>query len=125
MEELANNLTVPEAAKRLGVNADTVRRYLREGKLTGTLIGGDSGGYRIPENDIARMLMGLPNGGVKIRLTLKHSKQPLEVREGDLLRRSPCPTGGTILTLQGSQRDSYLITVMETDEEIAELRRLA
>jgi excisionase family DNA binding protein len=32
-------LTVPEAAERLKVNAETVRRWLREGVLTGAKLG--------------------------------------------------------------------------------------
>ncbi len=47
---------VLEAAKRLDLNPETVRRWLREGKLRGVLVGGTRGGYRIPESEIERVL---------------------------------------------------------------------
>jgi excisionase family DNA binding protein len=51
-------LTVREAAERLRVNPETVRVWLRQGKLRGTLIGGTKSGYRIPESEIDRLLRG-------------------------------------------------------------------
>jgi excisionase family DNA binding protein len=32
-------LTVPEAARRIGRNPETIRRWIREGKLTATKVG--------------------------------------------------------------------------------------
>jgi excisionase family DNA binding protein len=48
-------MTVPEVAERLRVKPETVRRWLRAGKLQGVLLGGDRGGYRIRESEVARV----------------------------------------------------------------------
>lgn len=48
-------LTVKEVAERLRVNPETVRRWLRQGRLRGVLMGGDRGGYRISENEMRRI----------------------------------------------------------------------
>ncbi|CAA9546588.1 MAG: Chromosome (plasmid) partitioning protein ParA [uncultured Thermomicrobiales bacterium] len=46
-------LSTQEVANRLAVDAKTVRRYLRQGKLSGSRIGRD---YRIPESAVASLL---------------------------------------------------------------------
>ena len=46
-------LSTQEVADRLAVDAKTVRRYLKQGKLTGSRIGRD---YRIPESAVASLL---------------------------------------------------------------------
>ena len=51
-------LTVREAALRLRVHPETVREWLRRGKLRGRLIGGTKSGYRIPESEVERLLLG-------------------------------------------------------------------
>jgi excisionase family DNA binding protein len=48
-------LTVPEVAERLRVHPDTLRRWLRTGRLRGVMMGGRSGGYRIKESEVARV----------------------------------------------------------------------
>ncbi len=57
-------LTVPEVAQRLRVTAETVRRWLRAGRLRGARIS-DAAGYRIPRSEVARLLreLGLPPAG--------------------------------------------------------------
>ena len=49
-------ITVQEAAERLRVHPQTVRLWLREGKLRGRLIGGRKSGYRIPATEIDRLM---------------------------------------------------------------------
>jgi excisionase family DNA binding protein len=49
-------LTVQEVAARLRVNPETVRRWLRQGKLQGVMLGGDRAGYRIAESELRRLL---------------------------------------------------------------------
>ena len=49
-------LTVPEVAERLRINEETVRRWLRTGKIQGVRLGGTRAGYRIPESEVARLL---------------------------------------------------------------------
>lgn len=49
-------LTVHDVAARLKITPETVRRWLRTGKLHGALPGGDKMGYRIPEGEVARLL---------------------------------------------------------------------
>jgi excisionase family DNA binding protein len=48
-------LTVPEVAERLRVHPDTLRRWLRSGRIKGVMMGGRSGGYRIKESEVARV----------------------------------------------------------------------
>ena len=57
-------LTVAEAAQRLRINPETIRVWLRSGKLRGHMPGGDRIGYRIPESEIRRVLRG-PEGKAK------------------------------------------------------------
>jgi excisionase family DNA binding protein len=45
-------LTVQQVAVRLKMNPETIRRWLREGKLRGYLLGGDRSGYRVAEQDL-------------------------------------------------------------------------
>ena len=56
MTESQSFLTVREAADRLRVHPQTVRLWLRQGKIRGSLIGGTKSGYRIPESEILRLL---------------------------------------------------------------------
>jgi excisionase family DNA binding protein len=48
-------LTVEEAADRIGVHPQTVRRWLRAGQMLGTLIS-RTAGYRIPRDEVERVL---------------------------------------------------------------------
>lgn len=52
-------LTVAEAAARLKVNPETVRVWLRQGRLVGSRVGGRKAGYRIPRSEIERLLRGV------------------------------------------------------------------
>ena len=49
-------LTVREVADRLRSSPETVRRWLRGGKLRGFRLGGTKLGYRIPEQELERLL---------------------------------------------------------------------
>lgn len=49
-------ITVQDAAEQLQVHAQTIRAWLRQGKLKGSLIGGSKSGYRIPQGEIDRLL---------------------------------------------------------------------
>ena len=51
-------LTVAEAAGHLRINPETVRVWLRSGKLKGFMPGGDKIGYRIPESEVHRLMFG-------------------------------------------------------------------
>ena len=53
-------LTVPEVAERLRINEETVRRWLRTGKIRGVRLGGTRAGYRIPESEVGRLLSPEP-----------------------------------------------------------------
>ncbi len=55
-------LTVEQAAERIQAHEETVRRWLREGKLVGTLISRRAG-YRIPEREVDRFLKEGPREG--------------------------------------------------------------
>jgi excisionase family DNA binding protein len=45
-------LTVSQVAERLQLNQETIRRWLRDGRLTGIDLGSDSGGWRIDPADL-------------------------------------------------------------------------
>lgn len=49
-------LTVQDVAARLMITPETVRRWLRAGKIRGALPGGDKMGYHIAEHEVARLL---------------------------------------------------------------------
>ena len=49
-------LTVSEVAERLRLKPETVRRWLRSGKLHGVSLGSDSAGWRVPEAEVERLL---------------------------------------------------------------------
>jgi excisionase family DNA binding protein len=49
-------LTVTDVANRLKVPASTVRRWLREGRLRGVLLGGTKLGYRVRVSDLERFV---------------------------------------------------------------------
>lgn len=53
-------LTVPEVAERTRVNQDTVRRWLRTGRLKGKMLGGQRSGYRVLESDLRRFIESDP-----------------------------------------------------------------
>lgn len=52
-------LTVPEVAERTRATEDTVRRWLRTGKLRGRKLGGDRLGYRVKESDLEAFINGV------------------------------------------------------------------
>jgi excisionase family DNA binding protein len=49
-------LTVREVAERLRSSPETVRRWLRQGKLRGFRPGGTKLGYRVSEQELQRFL---------------------------------------------------------------------
>ena len=50
--------TVKEVAKRLKINPETVRVWIREEKIRATNLGAKRTGYRIPESEVQRILKG-------------------------------------------------------------------
>ncbi len=63
-------VTVDEAADRIGVHPQTVRRWLRAGQMIGTLIS-RTAGYRIPRDEVERVLQeGLREGKAAARNSL-------------------------------------------------------
>jgi excisionase family DNA binding protein len=52
-------LTVREVAERLRSSPETVRRWLRQGKLRGFRPGGTKLGYRVAESELVRFLREL------------------------------------------------------------------
>ena len=59
MEKL---LTVPEVAEQLSVTEETVRRWLRDGKLAGMMLSRRAG-WRIRPEAVARMLEDVETEG--------------------------------------------------------------
>ncbi len=57
-------LTVKQVAERLGLSQETVRRYLRTGRLKGLALGGRSAGYRIAAGELRRFLDNTRGGTI-------------------------------------------------------------
>jgi excisionase family DNA binding protein len=55
-------LTVREVAERLRSSPETVRRWLRQGRLRGFRPGGTKLGYRVPESELQRFLRVVGEG---------------------------------------------------------------
>ena len=51
-------LTVPEVADRLRLKPETIRRWLRSGRLRGISLGSDHAGWRVRESEVERLLGG-------------------------------------------------------------------
>jgi excisionase family DNA binding protein len=51
-------LTVAQAAERLQAHPETVRRWLKAGRLRGVMPGGDKFGWRIAATEVQRFLSG-------------------------------------------------------------------
>lgn len=51
-------MKVEEVAERLRVNPETVRNWLRTGRIKGTRIGGKRAGWRIPVEEVERVERG-------------------------------------------------------------------
>lgn len=54
-------LTVPEAARRIGKNPETVRRWIREGKLRSTKVGTQ---HVVDERDLASLVDESPKPAI-------------------------------------------------------------
>ena len=52
-------LTVEQVAQRLQFSEETVRRWIRDGRLRATLMGSMRGGYRVRESDVEATLQRL------------------------------------------------------------------
>ena len=50
--------TVREAATEIGAQEETIRRWLRVGRIEGVMPGGQKLGYRIPAREVERILRG-------------------------------------------------------------------
>jgi excisionase family DNA binding protein len=57
-------LTVPEVAERLRVAEETVRRWLRSGRMTGILFS-DRSGYRVLDSEVERFIAANVRTGKK------------------------------------------------------------
>jgi excisionase family DNA binding protein len=51
-------LTVPEVATLLKLNEQTVRRWLRSGRLNGISLGSRQAGWRVRRSEVERLLTG-------------------------------------------------------------------
>lgn len=50
--------TVEQVATRLQVHPQTIREWLRLGKLKGTRLGGTKAGWRVPVSEVERLERG-------------------------------------------------------------------
>jgi excisionase family DNA binding protein len=68
-------LTVHEVAERLKITSESVRRWLRVGKLHGVLLGGDKMGYRIAETEVTRLMSTRASATAMRELTIAIAHQ--------------------------------------------------
>jgi excisionase family DNA binding protein len=90
-------LTVQQVAARLKMNPETVRRWLREGKLRGYLLGGDRGGYRVAADDLEAFIRA--RGNEDARVLAVYADPALGPDAANLLkwfidRKTPAPETG-------------------------------
>jgi excisionase family DNA binding protein len=52
-------LTVREAAARLKLNPETIRRWINSGRIKAASLGSDRAGFRIPVSEIERLLTSI------------------------------------------------------------------
>lgn len=52
-------LTVTDVARQLSINPETVRRWLRAGRLRGFTMGSDKAGWRVRESDLMDFVVSL------------------------------------------------------------------
>lgn len=67
-------ITVPEAARRLRRNPETVRRWIREGKLRSTKVGTQ---HLVDEGDLAQLAPGTLLDAPAGWWTVSHTGEPL------------------------------------------------
>lgn len=48
-------LTVDEVARRLKLHPETIRRWIREGRLKAVKLGSDRSGFRVRASEVARL----------------------------------------------------------------------
>lgn len=51
-------LTIQEAATRLKLHPETIRRWIRSGQMRAALLGSDRAGYRVPASEVELRLRG-------------------------------------------------------------------
>jgi excisionase family DNA binding protein len=56
MPELETFMTVEEVARRLSLNPETIRRWLRSGRLRGIRLGERRAGWRVRDSDLNAFL---------------------------------------------------------------------
>lgn len=56
MSEREEWLTVAEVVAELKMHEETIRRWIREGRLPATRIGSNRAGYRVRRSDVDRVL---------------------------------------------------------------------
>lgn len=110
-------LTVPEVAQQLRVRSETVRRWLRSGRIQGVMMGGYTAGWRIPESEVRRLVAQGPLPGQEVRVTPLRSRHATSISSRSLRSVRPGKEGSwiTVALLGG---DTMIVPVNETPDEI-------
>jgi excisionase family DNA binding protein len=58
MDDEEQLLTVAQVARRLGLNEETIRRWIKAGKLRAIRFGSNRAGYRIKRSDVNAIMTG-------------------------------------------------------------------
>ena len=100
---MSEGLTVKYAALVLGAHPETVRKWIREGRLRATLQGSRTVGYRIAPDDLQPLFENLARKehsrekamleqGLSIPCVFEESAEPLKTEGGRLLPNPPLPS---------------------------------
>lgn len=68
-------MTVPEVAERLRLKPETIRRWIRRGKLRAFSVGSDRAGLRIRRSEVDRYLAKQETGYQQIELPQDEPKK--------------------------------------------------
>jgi excisionase family DNA binding protein len=77
--------TVNQVAERLQIHPQTVREWLRTGKLKGARLGGTKAGWRIPASEVERIL------GVEPSVLAGPPRPPVSIHRGETIADLPGP----------------------------------
>lgn len=110
--------TVKEVASLLGKHEETIKRWIRSGKLPHAFINSDKKGWRIPESDLLNL-----NNGIQVIKIEQHNEgnEMADIDETELVKlayeavtlTSPSDDILTMLSIIGIKRTLEILLIMQ------------